>query len=166
MSLIALTMNDCFEGQIPVPCMLADLLISTNEQVENVSIPTFLNGIEEHLQEKPEWKPYYVLQKIYVITDHIAIMLAGDVEEMKIILNTTKEFVKYESWRNASLNRNFIEESIIDLLENYIKRLGFTESAFCIVFVDESSRLSAYSSDKWLHGNSSLYGFSNWVRCS
>jgi hypothetical protein len=91
------------------PVLIGDLLISSSKKQGDISLPTFFAGIDTLVEGERDFYEVSIQQKIYIISDNLAIALAGSVYEMKTFLNEIKNNFKYLeiSWNNVVL---FIKE--------------------------------------------------------
>jgi len=74
------------------PVMIADLLWSTNDQAEvpTVLLPTHLDGAPTM---KQEIKPVHLTQKLYIISDTLALAFSGSFDEIRQFVNDSKLFL-------------------------------------------------------------------------
>jgi hypothetical protein len=86
MTLIAMTLN---AGN---PVMIADLLWSTENQAEvpTVLLPTHLDGAPTTQQAI---KPVHLTQKLYIISDTLALAFSGNYTEIRQFVNDSKLFL-------------------------------------------------------------------------
>ncbi len=103
MTLIANTINYSF------PIIVGDILMSTNFERKNISIPTFLKGIDALLPPEQKLFPYSLRQKIYVITDNLVIGFAGIEYQIKLFLEDIRIFFRAQKCDTASIYKFFDE---------------------------------------------------------
>lgn len=84
MSLIATTFSN------EMPFIIGDLLFSSEEGRPGFLTPTQIPTQPRTLGYNPKLLPYWLWQKIYIISDRLAIALAGDYYEMKSFLRELK----------------------------------------------------------------------------
>lgn len=145
MTLIAVTSNFGY------PIMLGDIL-TTSETIENeVAIPTFLGGVNHRLPDEQKFLPYNLRRKIYVLSDQMAVGLAGYEYEMKLFLDELKNYFKYKSLSEGNI-QEFLKEFGIETFPN---------CAAIILFADklpEGVLISYHYFGIWNHLSSSVYG--------
>ena len=156
MSLIALTLNNCYDEAIS-PILIGDLLITSENGKTNLSLPTFINGVKELVPDN-QYLPTNILQKIYVIENQFIIGLAGLVSEMKLVLIAFKEFIKYEKIRNESLKTNFKKEIILEFYKE-VEKTELIECSFCLGYAGLDSNFYFITHGNWFEGNTQNFGY-------
>lgn len=77
------------------PVLFADILVTSREKGKEVVIPNFLRHLDDKLPKTQESFPYSFRQKLYVIADQIALLLAGNVYQMTLFLGDIKQYFRY-----------------------------------------------------------------------
>lgn len=87
MTLIALTLNQDLN-----PIMIADLLWSTDDpsEIPAVLLPTYLEGAPKTQQKT---KPIHLTQKLYIISDYLALAFSGNATQIGQFVNDAKLFL-------------------------------------------------------------------------
>jgi hypothetical protein len=131
MTLIAMTLN---AGK---PVMIADLLWSTTDQadVPTVSLPTHLDGAPTMQRAT---KPVLLTQKLYIISDTLALAFSGNYSEIRQFVNDSKLFLSDGPMTLDRMNK---------YLKSYPKdRITTLSIIFWIVLKDEENVNFAVSS--------------------
>ena len=84
MTLIAATINAGY------PILLGDILVTSETGGQEQPIPTFLGSVNHRLPPNRKYEPALLTRKIYVVTDQLAVGLAGLNREMKLFLDDLK----------------------------------------------------------------------------
>ncbi len=66
--------------------IIGDILMSSDHEKENLTLPTFFDGITEVLGNDVKDLQAALQQKVYIIKDTLAIALAGNLKEMEYVL--------------------------------------------------------------------------------
>ncbi len=91
------------------PILIGDILMSTQQVKKNTSIPTFLGGVDNLLPPEQKLFPFSLKQKIYVITENLAIGLAGSQNQMKMFFNDITEHFSNNPSSSDNINQFFEE---------------------------------------------------------
>lgn len=89
MTLIAVTSNFGY------PIMLGDILTTAENPDQDQPIPTFQKSVNQRLPPEQKFLPFRLSRKIYVVTDQLAVGLAGSTYEMKEFLGELKNRFRY-----------------------------------------------------------------------
>ena len=111
MTLIAATSN------FGCPVLIGDILVSSENLKANISLPTYLDGADKILPADQKFFPSDLRRKIYVITDNLAIALAGSLFEMKQYLEDVRSYFKYMPSTEENFKK-FVNEYDINSYEN------------------------------------------------
>ena len=158
MSLIAITLNDCYDG-ILAPVIIGDILFTSEGQVENFSLPTYLDGVGNFLLESDKHYPSGLVQKIYVVEDQFAIALAGDEDEMKMVLERFREYIKFQKINNEVFNKSFTKRTIKEFCKKEVPELALTDCSLCIFYADTQVGFSFVRLGNWLESSTNRFGF-------
>jgi hypothetical protein len=118
MTLIASTFN------YNQPFLIGDLLISSETAIKSIQLPTNTSDVTKYLNSN-SYLPDKLNLKVYIINNHVAIALAGDVREIT-------EFLKELKIRCSYYDEAIDEEVIMKFLYDYEYSTMFAQSAFCI----------------------------------
>lgn len=139
MTLIASTFSQ------EMPFIIGDLLFSSKEGKPNFITPTQLPAPERTQGYNPEYLPYELWQKIYILRDNLALSMAGDYYEMKVFLRELKlRIAAYDV-----LTKEIIENFLID----FDLKKNFSESVMMILLMtdvnEETRYVNRFTSGKW-----------------
>lgn len=98
------------------PLLIGDLLTTSDQRGSALEIPTFMSNIDDDLPENSSF-PFELKQKIYVIKDHIALGLGGNVYQVTAFLKDIKGFFNHYEPNEVNFKRfmdGYDEESIDD----------------------------------------------------
>jgi hypothetical protein len=116
MTLIAMAIR---EGP---PIMTADILTTTIKGEANMLLPHRPIPLTKEEVQHLSYKPYRLRQKLYVIQPNICICAAGDIYNLKLILEDFRNFCRWKSidgnqWLNFETVREFFssyDQNILD----------------------------------------------------
>jgi hypothetical protein len=86
MTLIACTSNFGF------PILIGDLLMSSTSNGNDITLPTYPEGFIELFPSDSIRKPIYLRQKSFIISDNLAIALAGREDKIASFLNSIRSW--------------------------------------------------------------------------
>jgi hypothetical protein len=147
MTLIAATSN------FGHPILIGDILTtSPSETVEReIEIPTHLSGVNHRLPPNQKLLPSNLRRKIYVVTDQLAVGLAGSEYDMKAYLDELRNYFKY---------KDVTEANVVEFWEEF-RQEDFPECTAILLYATktpEGTLITQRHFGAWRRFTSPLYG--------
>lgn len=141
MTLIASTLNYAY------PIIVGDILMTSEEVKRDVAIPTFLKSVNDLLPADHKFFPFSLRQKIYVVTDSLAIALAGSEFQMRLFLEDIRMNFKYKPCTHSN---------VVDFVNGY-DYSNFDQSACLLLHAEkkeEGVEMNTITIGKWQEAES------------
>lgn len=142
MTLIATTSN------YSNPIIVGDILMSSEQNEKKTQIPTFLGCVNNQLSTTQKLFPFSLRQKIYVITDSLALALAGSEFQMKLFLDDIRTNFHFKACTVENIN---------EFMDDY-DFSNFDQSACLLLYSEKTTqgiRIDAKTIGPWI-GSKSL----------